>query len=491
MSEPNKSKQLAIDTILFGISTFGSKILLFLLTPLYTAVLLTTEYGVADLINTTVNLIYPLLTLAITDATLRYALDKGCSKKAVLGNSLVITVVSILILLAFYPAISAIDSEITQQLSKHWGYFIATYAMYTLHLCLANFIKGIGKTKLFAIQGIVLTLTVIICNIYFLLVVKNGLQGYLLSLIISLAVPTVMMFFAGEIYKYIIPFKLDKVLLCDMLKYSIPMIPTLLAWSINMYINKYMLIGMLPNGEGLGESGIFSVANKIPSLLTAVLSVFTQAWQLSAISNVNDSDESDYYTKIYGMMHILSLLGCLVIIPLAKPASVILFDESYYSAWQHIPFLTMSAFFSCLCGFLASAFRAYKKTGQLFLSVAIGAVVNIILNLFLISTIGVVGASIATAASFLVTWIVRMYTIQKLVKVKINLLQTAITYILAIIGCMLISFDVSYAYIIYFGLCVVMAVLNYADLKQVFILINSLIKKVLRRNNKTDMEKNV
>ena len=91
MSTSSKTKQLAVDTILFGISTFGSKILVFLLTPLYTAVLLTEEYGIADLINTTVNLIYPVLTLAITDATLRYSLDKDCSKRAVLGNSIVIT----------------------------------------------------------------------------------------------------------------------------------------------------------------------------------------------------------------------------------------------------------------------------------------------------------------------------------------------------------------------------------------------------------------
>ena len=266
-----------------------------------------------------------------------------------------------------------------------------------------------------------------------------------------------------------------------MLKYSIPMIPTLLAWSINMYINKYMLIGLLPTGEGLSASGIFSVANKIPSLLTAVLSVFTQAWQLSAISNVNDSDESNYYTKMYGAMHIVSLVGCLLIIPFSKKASAILFDPSYYSAWQHIPFLTLSAFFSCLCGFLASAFRAYKKTGQLFVSVAIGAIVNIILNLVLIKTIGVVGASIATAASFLITWAVRMQTIQRLVKVKIRVMQTVITYILAILGCLLISFDAPYAYVFYLGSCVAIVVLNYKDVKSICVSLSTILKRIIKK----------
>jgi len=482
MSGSTKTKKLAIDTILFGISTFGSKILVFLLTPLYTIALQTEEFGIADLINTTINLIYPILTLAITDATLRYALDKNCSKKAVLGNSVIITIFSILLLIAFYPIITIIKSEVTLQLSKFWGYFVVTYAMYNFHLCFANFIKGIGKTKLFAVQGIVQTVTVILCNIYFLLIAKTGLHGYLLSIIIGLTIPTILMFFAGGIFKDIFPFKLDKKLLFEMLKYSFPMIPTLLAWSINMYINKYMLIGLLPKGEGLGASGIFSVANKIPSLLTAVLSIFTQAWQLSAISNVNDTDESVYYTKIYGAMHIVSLVGCLMIIPFSKLASSILFDPSYFSAWQHIPFLTISAFFSCLCGFLASAFRAYKKTGQLFISVSMGAIVNIILNLILIRSIGVVGASIATAASFLVTWVVRMKSIQKLVKLKICLWRTFFTYVIAVVGCILISFDISYAYILYLLSCVVILVLNYTDLKNICVSIASVIKKFLRRN---------
>lgn len=487
MSTSSKTKQLAVDTILFGISTFGSKILVFLLTPLYTAVLLTEEYGVADLINTTVNLIYPVLTLAIADATLRYSLDKNCSKRAVLGDAIVITIASLLLLISFYPVINMMNSEIAVQLSAYWGYFVATYAMYNFHLCFANFVKGIGKTKLFAVQGIVQTVTVILCNIYFLLIVKTGLQGYLFSIIIGLTVPTVLMFFAGGLFKYIVPFKLDKKLLGEMLKYSIPMIPTLLAWSINMYINKYMLIGLLPAGEGLSASGIFSVANKIPSLLTAVLSVFTQAWQLSAISNVNDSDESNYYTKMYGSMHIVSLVGCLLIIPFSKIASAILFDPSYYSAWQHIPFLTLSAFFSCLCGFLASAFRAYKRTGQLFVSVAIGAAVNVILNLVLIKTIGVVGASIATAASFLITWGVRMQTIQRLVKVKIRLMQTVVSYFLAILGCLLISFDVPYAYVFYLVSCVVIIGLNFKDVKNICVSMSATLKKITKKKN-TKME---
>ena len=107
--------------------------------------------------------------------------------------------------------------------------------------------------------------------------------------------------------------------------------------------------------------------------------------------------------------------------------------------------------------------------------------VNIILNLILIESIGVVGASIATAASFLVTWVVRMYTIQKLVKVKIHLPQTIATYVLAITGCILIVYDVPYAYLFYLLLCGAVIALNYADVKNITVSTSQLIKKVLKR----------
>ena len=274
---------------------------------------------------------------------------------------------------------------------------------------------------------------------------------------------------------------MDRQLLGEMLKYSIPMIPTLLAWSINLNINKYMLIGLLPTGEGLSASGIFSVANKIPSLLTAVMSIFLQAWQLSAISNMSDSDESSYYTKVYNALNIVSLVGCLLIIPLSKMAATILFDQDYYSAWQYIPFLTLSCYFSCLSGFLASAFRAYKKTVQLFISVALGAMFNVMLNIVLIQTIGSIGAAIATAASFMITWIIRMATIQRLVSVKINLLKTIITYVMVILSCCLISFDLAFAYLYHILFSIVILLLNMKAILHLIRAMLRLVKSKLKR----------
>ena len=71
-----KYYKLASNTLLFALGNFGSKILVFLLVPLYTNMLTTAEYGVSEILLTAVNLVIPFVSLSIQDATLRFALDK-------------------------------------------------------------------------------------------------------------------------------------------------------------------------------------------------------------------------------------------------------------------------------------------------------------------------------------------------------------------------------------------------------------------------------
>ena len=455
MNDNKKIKTLAKDTGLFAISNFGSKILVFLLTPLYTSILTTEEYGIADLITTTIGFIYPILTLAIADATIRYALDKETDKKKVLNNSLLLTFFSVLILLLFRPIILLVN----QTVDYYWMIFVATYALFNIHNCISNYIKGIAHTGLFAIQGLIQTIVVIACNIVFLVYLKMGLHGYLISIIIGYIVPIAIMIICGKLYKDIIPLKFDWILMRDMLRYSIPMVPTLLAWAINTSIDKYMIIGFV----GLSDSGVYSVAHKIPTIFTTIMSIFTQAWQISAISNYGSDDESQYHTVIYSGLNIISVIGCLFVILLCKWFAVFLFAKDFFIAWRYVPLLTVSAMFASHGGFLASSFRAAKKTKSLFGSVLLGSLINVVLNWTLIPKYGSLGAAIATSVSFTVIWFFRFVLSQAIVEIKINKIVTLITYIIFYGSAIVVTFDIKGATLIVLIAILIVGLLNYKD----------------------------
>ena len=79
----NRSDYLIKNTIIFTMGNLGSKLISFFLVPLYTYALTATEYGVVDLIVTVGTVAVPVLTLNISEAVMRFALDKDADKKKI------------------------------------------------------------------------------------------------------------------------------------------------------------------------------------------------------------------------------------------------------------------------------------------------------------------------------------------------------------------------------------------------------------------------
>ena len=71
----NRYKYLIKNTGILTISSFSTKILTFLMVPLYTSVLTTEEYGTYDLAVSTVSLLIPILSVNIVDGVMRYSMD--------------------------------------------------------------------------------------------------------------------------------------------------------------------------------------------------------------------------------------------------------------------------------------------------------------------------------------------------------------------------------------------------------------------------------
>ena len=84
----DKYKNLISNTVIFAIGTFSSKVLVFLLMPLYTRVLSDAEYGITDLIVQTGNLLLPLASLGIVNAVIRFGLERHVRKSDVFTTGL-------------------------------------------------------------------------------------------------------------------------------------------------------------------------------------------------------------------------------------------------------------------------------------------------------------------------------------------------------------------------------------------------------------------
>lgn len=409
----SRTKNLVKETAWFAIGNFGSKILSLLLVPLYTNILSTSEYGSIDILNTTISLAIPLLTLSLQDAAFRYALEKDTKKESVISDCLMVTVLSPLILFLLYPILNYALPIVTD----NWWYFFWIYVFNSISSVLSCYLKGINKSNIFAIQGIIHTFVFALSNIILLVVVKMGVEGYLVSLLVSHVASCLFMFVAGRVYKHISFKNIDVKLLKEMLLFSLPLIPASVAWWIMTSIDRYMLLYMC----GTDANGLYSVAHKLPTIISVITTFFINAWQITVVRNKDDSDISEYTSKIFNALFIVGIVLSFAMILTSKILGKLFFAKDFFEAWTMTPLLSVSTIFSTLSLFLGAQFTASKRSDLHLKSNLIAMVTNVVLNYVLIKWLGINGAAYGTMISYFMVLIYRHIKIRKLIRFSVDI----------------------------------------------------------------------
>lgn len=409
----NKNLSLLKNIGLFTIGSFGSKILSFLLVPLYTAVLTTEEYGSVDLVVSTASLLTPILLLSIFDATLRFGMDPDYKKEDVLSTSINIAIKGFLILLI---GVLFVASTHIINVPNIYLLFLCTYfIMGALNQILNLHLRAKNQAKDIAISGIICTLITCISNIVLLLVFKYGIVGYMISNTLGVTVQNMYQLFVGKAYKDIKLWGYNN-LSKPMIKYSFPLIANSLSWWVNSTSNRYILSFF----AGVAENGVYSVSYKIPTILSMFQNVFYSAWSISAIAEFDENDSDGFIGNNYSLYSFISLVVCSGLLIINIPLATILYKGDYFEAWRCVPFLLMGTVFSGISQFEGSLFAATKNTKSVAKTTVIGAIVNIILNFILIYLIGSVGAALATLIGYLTTWALRTKFLQAFIRMKVN-----------------------------------------------------------------------
>ncbi|MFR1215251.1 MAG: lipopolysaccharide biosynthesis protein [Acutalibacteraceae bacterium] len=275
----NKYRNLAQNTAIFAIGTFSSKVLVFLMMPIYTRALTTAEYGTVDLIQQISNLLVPIVTLGVTNALIRFGADRSFRKNDVFTTGVICLLGGFSLLLCFAPVIHMISytSDHTVML-----YFFVLMSS-ARELC-SQFSRAKGYVKLFAFDGFLSTLMTCLLTITFLLGFKWGINGYLSAIIVSDALSTMFLFFSARLYQNIKFRSLNKRTFKMMLRFAVPMIPSTLLWWIVSVSDRYVITYVV----GPEANGLYAAAYKIPTIIVLVSTIFMNAWQVSAFAETKD-----------------------------------------------------------------------------------------------------------------------------------------------------------------------------------------------------------
>lgn len=407
-----KYRALARNTAILGIGTLLSKLVTFFMVRFYTGMLTPAEFGTGDLLITTVSLLTPFISFGISEGVFRFLPDYPKAKRSIFSIGIYAVTVGAVLLAALLPILRLVGSFA--------GYlplllFLTMASCY--HSVCEQYVRAEGDTVLFAKQGLLNTLLVVTLNILFLTVFRLGVTGYVLSVGLADSIATVFLVCKQRLWHRLIR-RPNRKLLQKMLRYSIPLIPTTVFWWITSVSDRYMISAIL----GSDANGIYTVANKLPTMLTLLSGVLMQAWQYSAVREAKSSlqGQAEFYGNVWLALLSALFLVCSAMVALVKVETRILADAAYFEAWQYTPVLCAAMLFCAFTSFMGSVYTVKRRSGLSLGTSLLGAGVNIGLNVLLIfSPLGVQGASLATLVSYVVVFLVRARNARQLIPFRL------------------------------------------------------------------------
>ncbi|MCL2634349.1 MAG: polysaccharide biosynthesis C-terminal domain-containing protein [Oscillospiraceae bacterium] len=450
----DRYKRLASNTVILAIGQFSSKFLVYIMMRFYTGMLGKDGYGaVANIVDASV-LIMAFMTLSIGESIIRFGIDNKYDKSQVFSIGLLTTIIGVLFFATVAPAIGLIN------FLYEYVFLIYIYVFTgSIKSCCALFVRSAGYVRLFAIDGILTTAVNIIFNLIFMLVFNMGVTGYILSVVLADAFSIIFLFYTAKLHKYFRIFGLDKRLRRSMYRFCIPLIPTTAMWWITNVSDSFFITSML----GVDYNGMYKAAYRLPNAIALISGIFSQAWNMSAITEKNSRTIARFYSNVFNIFQSTVYVIAAGMLLFIKPLLDIMTANEFEGVYKYSPLLIISVVFTCFSTFMGSVYVASRKSVRSMVTVFSGASINIGLNLLLISFWGLQGAALATLVSFLVIFIIRAIDTRKIVLMDLKLPKMIINIIILVGMCLIVMLveNMMFYYISLSVLFLAVAILNF------------------------------
>ena len=430
-----KYRNLAVNTLLFAANAVATKLVTFILVPLYTAYLTAGEYGLTDMSLTVINLLTPLVTLDIAEATVRYIVKDKSREDFYVAVGLGVTFASVVIVAALSPML---DFEAFGGLGEFKVWFVAAYAASAVMSVCGETARGRGEVRLIPICAAASSVITLVFAVLLIAIADFGVVGYFASVILGPMVGSAIYLTIGGIGASAIKGageiiasgkKVTSELLGPMLKYALPLIPNQLFWWLSTGINRLFITGML----GISASGMFAAASKVPNLLNVAYSVFQQAWQLSAYQESQQEGLEDFFSKIFSLVQAGMTSLCALISFLSPLIATVLLQGETRGSWTMIAPLLLSNLFNVFSAFYGTVYSATMHTRSIMATTVLGALSCIVFTPALLPLMGTYGACVASALGQGLVFFSRAIHSRRYLKFRIGWLYLSPTLILLVL----------------------------------------------------------
>ena len=430
--------------VVYFIGTIFNKLVIFLLLPIYTANFDPASYGSNDLAVTTVTMLVSLLFMEAWTPLLRFSYDESTLE----GKQRIFTNVVSLSGICFPIYIAGCVLIAFWQDLPNPGWMIA-YGLSLLILHIAQFeVRAIGNSKDFMFSGMVSSVFQFVLSA----VLIYGFQVDAVAILIAPAVSNVLAALYIEVrHRFLLKVRskdVSKTMLWDLTKYSFPLAINAVAFWGMTNINRYFAKWYLSEDA----NGYIALATKFAGLIATLVQVYALAWQESAYEHSGSDQRSRYYSKMLAVYMDFMAFGTAVVIIGTNVLFPFFIDDAYALTQMILPIYYLSAFANAMSNFYGHIFNAEKKTNILLYSTLVGAVANIGLLYATIQIWGLYAVPIALTLGYLANVLMRIFSIQKTVRVSFDLKRLALDIIVMAAACAVVYCGCSTLWKVLYGL---------------------------------------
>lgn len=410
----SREKNLLKNTIIIVLGKIFTQLITFLLLPLYTGILSTSEFGIVDLLNTLVYLLLPLVTFQIENGLFRGLIDSRDNldkNKYLISSSIYSIIIQCFLFLFLFLIISPFIHN-----SYKW-YLVINVIVYIFSSLFLQIARGLGNNVHYSIGCFLSALSTIIFNILFLVIFKMGASGMLLASMIGQIFCILYEFIFLKLFNYLSISYFDKAVLFKLLKYSIPLIPNAISWWIFNASDRVIVSTFL----GVDQNGILAASLKFSTVYITLYNFFNMSWTESISVAIKDEDLQSYFNKMFNIVISLFIAMCLGAISLMPFIYPIMINGKFGDGYVLVPISLLASLFNVVVGLISVIYVGMKNTKAIANTSVISAIINIIVHLSLIHFIGLYAAVISTLTSFFIMSIYRIFDInKKYINIKFN-----------------------------------------------------------------------
>ncbi|MCU0650084.1 MAG: oligosaccharide flippase family protein [Gemmatimonadaceae bacterium] len=388
-------RQLAGESVIYGLSGVIARFLSVWLTPVYTRLFAPEEYGVMGLVTATIALLQTFASLALDNAASRWywdATDERDRRRPFATWTATQFAVATVLALTMIALAEPLSRWIVGDVGlARWFRIVALTLPTSVASSVAMTWLRVNRRPWPAVGYSVGTTVVQIAVTLFLVA---GLRWGLLGVYVAQVVTGVVGVVAALVLcgPAMTPRLFDRQLLRDMLRFSAPLIPAAVAvWAVSsidrFFVQRYV---------STSEVGIYSIGMAIASLVTLIVSAFQQAWAPFALSIHREPDAHQTYSAVFLLYCGGCAVGVAALSLLAPYGILVLATPAYARASLVVGAMAMSYVLLGLASIAMIGFAIARVTGPNALAVGVSSICVIGLNALLVPRYGMIGSAIAS-----------------------------------------------------------------------------------------------